>query len=300
VTQNLTITQVGAGFTDSAVIASALSLTITQFSTETEILGADAGASNAQLAQSIALIVAVPAAPLGIGLTIGPAATVSLALPGSVIWGEGGGSAYDNPAYPALTTINDALDYLLYVPPAITGFTNTVGTVEIGSTVTAVTLSWHFNKTMASVTLNGAAISPLLTSASLTGLHLTSDTSYTLSASDGQQAASAGTSVAFRARRWWGTSALTTLGSADILTLSGSEFATGRGQSRSMSASAAYLYFAWPSAFGAPTFTVNGLPSTAWIKTTVMATNAAGYAQNYDVYRSQYIQNGSGIAVVVS
>jgi hypothetical protein len=245
----------------------------------------------------IAVVLAAPTTSPVI-FSVNAALTVGL----SVYGGGGGGTsnAYDNPAYPALTTYTDALNYLLYVAPQITGFSNSVGTVEIGSTVHAVNLTWGFNKVMTTLGLNGASLPPTQTSDSLTGLSLTGNTSWVLSAGDGTNTAVASTAVQFQPRRWWGTSALAALASSDILTLGGSELATSRNQSRSMSASAAYLYFAWPSSFGVPSFTVNGLPSTAWLQTTIEATNASGYVQSYDIYRSQYLQNGSGISVVVS
>lgn len=231
-----------------------------------------------------------------------PELAMTVAVPGTIVWGggSGGSSDYANPAYPALTTIDKALNYLLYVAPQIESFSNNVGTVELGVTVHAVNLTWALNKTMTTLTLNGVSLPLTQTSDSLTGLSLTGNTTWLLSAGDGQNTAWASSTVAFLPRRWWGSSSLTSLGSSDILALGSSEFSSSRNQSRSMSASAAYLYFAWPSSFGTPSFTVNGLPSTAWIKTTVSATNASGYTQNYDVYRSQYLQNGSGIAVVVS
>lgn len=292
---SVSISQLVGSFADSVIVAPGLSVQITQLAPETDV-NSQADALDVALTQAIAFTVAVPAAPLGVAMTIGPAASVIIDLPGA----GGSSGSYENPAYPALQTVNEALDYLLYVPPVISGFSNNIGAVEIGGTVSAATLSWSFNKTMTSVTLNGNAISPALTAEALSGLSLTASTTWTLNASDGINNTIAATSVSFLAKRWWGTSTLTSLGSSDILALGGSEFATGRAQSRSMTASAAYLYFAWPSSFGAASFTVNGLPSTAWIKATVSATNASGYTQNYDVYRSQYLQNGSGIAVVVS
>ena len=297
--ESLSITQIGATFADRVTLAPALSLQITQLAPETDI-AAQGDALDVQLVQSVVITLGMPAAPLGLALTVGPSASVAIALPGAIVWSGGGSNDYANPNYPDLTTINEALNFLLYTPPQIENFTNNVGTVEIGVTVHAVNLTWALNKTMTTLTLNGASLSPTQTSDSLSGLGLTSTTTYTLVAGDGENTSAVSSTVAFLPRRWWGSSALSSLGSADILALGNSEFSPSRAQTRSMSASAAYLYFAWPSSFGTPAFVVNGLPSTAWIKTTVSATNASGYTQNYDVYRSQYLQNGSGISVAVS
>ena len=52
---------------------------------------------------------------------------------------------YHNPSYP---TVQAALDKLLYVTPIFTSFTNSVNTVELGSSVPNVLLNWAYNKPM--------------------------------------------------------------------------------------------------------------------------------------------------------
>ncbi|MFA5035130.1 MAG: hypothetical protein WC500_05070, partial [Candidatus Margulisiibacteriota bacterium] len=58
---------------------------------------------------------------------------------------------YHDPTYP---NVEAALDYLLYVNPSITSFTNTVNQVEIGTTVASTTLNWTINKSVTSESLN--------------------------------------------------------------------------------------------------------------------------------------------------
>jgi hypothetical protein len=221
-------------------------------------------------------------------------------LGGAMIALGAGATAFFTATATMLQHWSSAIDTLLYVPPQITGFSNTVGTVEIGSTITALTLAWSFNKAMVSVTLNGAALPPAQLSERLTGLALVANTTYTLTASDGTRSTAQSSTIGFLPRRWWGVSALPALGSDDILALGNSDFATSRGQARSMSAAGEYLYFAWPASFGMPSFTVNGLQSSGWVEAAVSHTNAAGFTQPYYTFRSQYAQNGSGILVVVS
>jgi hypothetical protein len=284
---NLAITQVSPPIADTLATAG-LSLQITQIDPSFGSFVTSAGV-DMLLTQTVSMLAAVPAG-----------VTIELALPGS-FGGGGGSNLYSNPAYPLLTTTQLALNYLLYVPPTITGFSNSVGTVELGSTVHAVNLAWSFSKAMTSVTINGATVTPTLTSESLTGLNLTTNTSYTLSGSDGTDTVSASTTIGFSPRRWWGSSALPALASSDILGLGNSEFAGSLQQTKSLSATAAYFYFAWPASFGTPSaFTVGGLASSGWVQATVAHTNAAGYTQNYYTFRSQYLQNGTNINIVVS
>ena len=77
-------------------------------------------------------------------------------------------------------TVQQALDDLNYKAIAINSFTNDVGTVEMGSTVTDVTLSYSFNKTAKSLTLDGTAIDVASTKQVLTGLTITANKTYTL------------------------------------------------------------------------------------------------------------------------
>lgn len=211
--------------------------------------------------------------------------------------------AYTNPAYPSLDNVQEALDTLLYVPPQITSISNNVGTVEIGQTITAVTLNWALNKTLivSQTWNNGIGSVPIdARTYSLTGLSLTADKTYTLTVVDEKNTVSSSTYIQFRNKRYWGVSANESLSNVDILAMN-KEFSTSRSQSRVFDCTGGkYFFFAWPSTFGTPTFKINGLTNTAFIKTTQSFTNASGYTTNYDVWRCQYLQNGSGINVDVS
>lgn len=121
--------------------------------------------------------------------------------------GSGSSSAtdisYTNPTYP---TVAAALDKLLYVAPSITSFTGGT-TVEIGSSVTPV-LNWSYNKTMTEQRLNGAI--ELIANRSKTMGAITSDTTYSLWATDGTNQINGSQSVLFRFYKFWGTGATPT------------------------------------------------------------------------------------------
>jgi hypothetical protein len=63
-----------------------------------------------------------------------------------------------------------------------------------------------------------------------------------------------------------------------------------------------YLVFAWPSSYGTPTFTINGLPNTAWTKigTSISFTNMNSYVNTYDVWISNTAQNSPITSFVIS
>lgn len=216
--------------------------------------------------------------------------------------GTGGASEADQVSYanPTYATVQEALDAILYVAPHITGFSNSVGTVETGTTISAVTLAWSLNKTMTSLALDHGIGSVLgLTSKSLTGLTLTTDTTYTLTAGDGQNTTSAQTAVAFRNKRYWGAVDSDSLDNAGVLGLS-SEFATDYAKSVTYDATGGkYLYYAFPASFGTPSHvTVGGLSFSDFTVSPLSFTNAAGHTETYNVIRLNNRQTGSAIAIV--
>lgn len=206
--------------------------------------------------------------------------------------------SYINGSY---TTVQQALDALLYVTPVINTFTNNIGTIELGNIINSVDLTWTINKNVTSQSLNQGigSISSSLRSYSQTGLTMTSTTTYTLTVGDGTNNVSKSTTVSFQEKRYWGVSPNTTLNNAQILALS-SEFATSRVMTKTLDATGGnYLYFASPVSFGVGTFTVGGLVTT-FQQSTISFTNASGYIDNYYLYRSTNLQNGSSITVQIT
>lgn len=102
-----------------------------------------------------------------------------------------------------------------------------------------------------------------------------------------------------RYKIFYGVSGAAELDNAGILALTGA-LSTTKAQSRTFSAANQFIYFAWPASYGDGSFTVGGLPNSAWRKTAVQFTNAQGYTSSYFVYRSEFPQNGSGISVQVA
>jgi hypothetical protein len=191
--------------------------------------------------------------------------------------------------------------------------TNSVNDVEIGSTVSNVTIGWTIAPTDATYavrTLVGASQTNSITNNSSTlartGLALTSNTTWTLTVGDGLGVTNAATtSVNFLNYMIWGRSANTTLSNSNIQTLhtngggSSRAFATSRSRSFTMDGGGQFIFIAYPAGFGSASFTVGGLPNTAFTLTTNSYTNASGYVTNYLLYRTDTIQNGTGINFVV-
>ncbi len=208
--------------------------------------------------------------------------------------------SYTNPSDPLLANVQEALDQLLYVAP-IVSMNSSITIATTGQTVNALTLSWTWNKNIIAQEINnGIGFLPIgQRTDNLTGLGLTSSQTWVISGSDGTNGATASAGVVFEYPVFYGDSADVTPNEATVNSLS-SYLALNFTQTQTMSASGQYLYFAWPSSFGTPTFTVNGLLNNAWVKTTISYTNAYSLVLSYDCYRSTYLQFGAGIQVSVS
>lgn len=184
--------------------------------------------------------------------------------------------------------VGDMLRDIMYEPISITSFSNNVGTVEMGKTVTSVTLNWAYSKTPATAKLDGAAIGVSETSKTLSGLSLTTNKTYTLAVTDEREAtASRTTSITFLNGVYWGVGAAApTLDSAFILGLTKS-LQGSRAKTFTVNAAAAqHIYFACPSRYGTCGFNVGGFDGGFSKAGTVSFTNASGYTENYDVYKS--------------
>jgi hypothetical protein len=191
--------------------------------------------------------------------------------------------------------------------------TNSVVTVEIGSTVSNVTVGWTIAPTDATYsvrTLVGAGQTNNITNNSsmlaYSSLALTSNMTWTLTVGDGLGITNtATTSVNFLNYMIWGRSTNTTLNNSQIQSLHTSgggasrALSTSRSRSITMDGGGQYLYTAYPQGFGTASFIVGGLPNSAFTAFTNSYTNDNGYVTNYLIYRTDTIQNGTGINIVV-
>ena len=199
------------------------------------------------------------------------------------------------------------------VAPSVS-FGNTVGNVQIGSTVTTVPLSWSISPTNTPVVFQSltpvGSISTSLRATNITGT-FTNDTNWTLVVIDGTGLPGAtvtnSTSIAFRHYMSWGIASTTTLDNSQIQNLhtntaagAGREFRTGKGKSVSISGNGQYIYFAYPANFGAASFIVNGSPNTAWISNTVTYTNSSGNTSQFLIYRSIDLMFGTSIPITLN
>ena len=193
-------------------------------------------------------------------------------------------------------TVQEALDDLNYTPIQITSFSNNVNTVEMGSTVDSVTLKFGFNKKPKSLTLDGQTEDVNATSKELSGLSLKTNKTWNLTAKDDREATSTRTtSVSFLNGAYWGIGAVDDSGVTNEF-VKGMQKALTGSRARDFTVNATegqYIYYAIPTRFGTPAFFVGGFEGGFAKLKTFDFTNASGYKESYDVYRSDNASLGS-------
>lgn len=210
-----------------------------------------------------------------------------------------GDVAYTNSQYPEMATLQDAMDKLLYIKPSVS--VSGGGNYEIGSTRSSTKITWSWNKSIVSQSLN-QGIGDL--DASLREYTYTtpiaSDTTFTVTGSDGKNTATGSTKISFLPKRYWGVSEKTSLTDSDIIGLS-SELSTSRTQTRTFDCSGGkYFYFAIKTSYCTGIkFKVGGLSFSDMEIETRQFTNASGHTDSYNIYRVTKIQTGAAIVVEV-
>lgn len=223
----------------------------------------------------------------------------------------GGGSAeevtYNNADYPnvqeALDAINDKINY---VPIAINSVSNNVNTVEKGTKIRAVDVSWSFNNAvLQGATLNGTALTADELKANKKSFTypapaegstaadpaLVKDTTFTLVATDTHKAtATKSTGIYFKNQKYWGAgkpASINDITNDFIKALTGKAFAdNAQGTFNVNATDDNYIFYAFPHAWGTPKFVVGGIEGGFALVKTFDFTNASGYTESYDVYQS--------------
>ena len=207
--------------------------------------------------------------------------------------------AYTNDQYPTMHNLQDAMDKLLYVTPTVSIAGG--GNYEIGSTRATTVLTWVWNKSIVSQSLNQGigSLEPSVRTYTYE-TPISTNTTFTITGTDGTTSKSASTSVNFMPKRYWGVSAKTSLTDEEIIALS-SELSTSRQQTRTFNCSGGkYFYFAIKTSYcSGIQFKVGGLSFSDMIVTTRPFTNASGHTDTYNIYRVNNIQTGSAIVVEV-
>ena len=181
-------------------------------------------------------------------------------------------------------------------------------TVEIGATITSQSLSISYTGTaVAPVTLTDSEGSPTTTLispfTSVTSPLVTSKTTnnatvvYTIHANS----ATGTTTTAWRPRVYYGSAIPGAHDEAFIEALASSALASSRNRTIAVSATAGQrAYYAIPSTYGTPVFTIGGFVTTHTLMATVSVTNVNGVTQNYDLWASDIFGGSTSYNAVVT
>ena len=184
--------------------------------------------------------------------------------------------------------------YAVGSAPTIISFANNQNSLEIGTTVTSTLLTWALGGgAITNQTLDNSIGSvPLNLSSYTNSSSYTTARTYTLTTTDGHTTNTATTSINFYSKEYWGASSQTssTISDAQIIALSGSQFATSRQMTQNIATSGNYMFVCFPASFGTVTqFIVGGFTESpsAWNLTTRNFVNASGATVSYNIYQHQ-------------
>lgn len=206
-------------------------------------------------------------------------------------------------------TLKKQMEDLMYKKIEVTSFSVAPSVVEIGSTVTSVTVNWALSKvpTSANIAQNGQTDSVAVTEQTgtkvLDSVSLTTNTTYKITAKDERDAeASKSASIQFLNGVYSGVSTVTDAGgivdsviqglSKKLATRFTGDYTVNAGEGQ-------YIYFAYPASMTAePQFYVGGFAGGFGLVKTFDFTNASGHKESYKVYRSANANLGATIVTV--
>lgn len=200
---------------------------------------------------------------------------------------ESGISAVEDACDERYEKLEEAVADLQYEEVSVVSISNSVDTVEKGTTVAAVTILWTLNKEPVSQSVDGEEVEASARSVTLEGLSLTDDKTWTLKAVDEREAeATATTSVKFLNGIYYGALEYgAAMDSAAILGLTRKLQSTKTVTFTVPPGEGKRPAYALPSnGYGTPTFKIGGF-EYEWEKvSTFQFTNASGYTESYDVW----------------
>lgn len=213
----------------------------------------------------------------------------------SVLGGDAESVTYNNSEHPTLDNVKKALDNVLaklyYVNPSITSFTMTPSTTvyEVGATIDELTFAWSYNKEIVSQTLTDCSLADETVRTAIYSTPITTNKTFTLNASDGENSVQKSLSVQFQNKVYWGSaSEQSEYNSAFILGLSNKKFTTTKKGTYQMTiGSGEYGFIAYPSSFGAiDSWYIGGFDTTVESCGTISFTNASGGTVSYMIFRT--------------
>lgn len=189
------------------------------------------------------------------------------------------------------------LDELLYKAITINNFSLSKTTAELGEVIKNLKATWTYNKAPISQKFNGITLDASIRSYDILD-EITANKSFSLSATDGKTTVNRTASINFYNGRYYGVSDSETYDSAFILSLNKTltnsracNFTVNCGPRQ-------FIFFAIPTRFGTPKFTVGGFEGGFSKVATIIYVNKYEYSESYDIYKSDNDNLGNTTVVV--
>ena len=210
--------------------------------------------------------------------------------------------SYTNAEHSDMNTVKKALDGILaklyYVEPKINSFTKTPSTAEyeVGQTVSELSFAWAYNKDVDSQTLTDCTLADNTVRTATYSTPISSNKTFTLTASDGEKSVTASKSISFKWKAYWGSAATPAeFTSAFVTGLSGSKLATTyKGTYNITVGSGQYGFVCCPASWNMPnTCKIGGFGTDLVNCGTFSITNASGGTTTYKVVRTTQMNLGA-------
>lgn len=211
--------------------------------------------------------------------------------------------AYVNADYSQYSNVDLALDALFakvyYVKPTCSlSASPTGGTFEMGTTITApITFTWTTNKDITTQTLSDCTLADETVRTATYDTDITSDKTFTLSVSDGENSATSTVSYKFMNKVHHGAVSIPdAYDSTFIFSLGGALKGNKNGSYTANVGDGQYFYIAMPTSYNnSDTLTgkIGGFDTDFGKVATIEHTNESGYTCDYNIYKSTNANLGS-------
>ena len=191
----------------------------------------------------------------------------------------------------------EKLDELLYIPLTINLTSNIQTTLEIGTTINSVVFNWNYNKDVVSQKFNNQALEASLRTYTYNS-SFNSNKGFKLEANDGKGDFNKTINFSFLNGRYWGVSDSNIYNSDFVKTLN-KELSSSKGKTFTVNCGEGqFIFYCVPTRFGNCSFKVGGFEGGFNKIDTIQFTNASGYIESYDIYKSTNSNLGSTTVVV--
>lgn len=191
---------------------------------------------------------------------------------------------YTNSDNPSISTVGEALDQLLYKGLTIQS-TVTPNIAEIGETVPEVKFSWKYNKNVTQQSFDGTDIGLNIREVALQDV--TSTTSKSLQAFDGENTKKVVMSITFKLASYYGVSESTPTNSEEIISRFTRDLNFYKGSSVTITAQDnQYIYLMLPKSMGQVQFYVGGFEGGFQIVDPNFQFTKNGVTNSYILYKS--------------